>query len=455
MKYLMNSSKYIFYGLVILPFVFVVSEADFSENFLLIFIHIAAGFISIKIILRKDSGMLVQAAGVFFFIFFAIFPIHELTNKIIYWDGDDFSSEIRLLGTSTVFCFILFFWAALKIKFATKNRGLLIIHSLFKINCISNQKNKLFLFYLIIGIFLLLYLYQFQILALFVKGGEFGDGLVVDSKISYLLTEFFLRPLLFNMATIFFLFGSKNIFHKIFFIILMILSASPSGVSRFLVAALYMPIVLVTLMSRCNQGRTVLSENFYLLPNLLLFGTFFLFPLLEIFRDFSFEKLRSFSFFEFQEGGAFDAFQMFLRAMELGSVSYGYGFLGVLLFFIPRSIWPSKPITSGIEISQIANLRLDNVSMPIIGEFYLNFWYLGVMVGAPLLAMFFKRIDWYYLRYKNSNLSLGHLVYFQLAGLVLYNMRGGLLSSFAYTVSILISWLIISFAINSKNKIKD
>ena len=170
-----------------------------------------------------------------------------------------------------------------------------------------------------------------------------------------------------------------------------------------------------------------------------------------MFRDFYIEKFNNFSFYEYQLGGSFDAFQMFLRALELGSVSYGYGFIGVLLFFIPRSIWPSKPLTSGIEISQLANLRLENVSMPIIGELYLNFWYFGIIFGAPLLAMFFKQIDWYYLKYKNSHLSLGHLVYFQLVGLVIYNLRGGLLSSFAFTVSILTTWLIIFFMIDPKN----
>lgn len=451
----MRKSAYLFYALVLLALGFVMSEVDLGDSFLLIFVNVVIVLISIKIIIRKDSGMLTQAGGVFFFIFFGIFPIHELTNKIIYWDGDNFSRETQLLGTFTTFFFVSFFWMTLKLKFSNNNKGRPFLHRLFKINAIPAQKVKWFIFFPLGGIFLLFYLYQFYIQALFVKAGEFGYGLNVDSKAGYLFVEFFLRPLIFNLGLTFVLLGPKNIFYKAFFIVVIIFAASPSGVSRFLAAALYIPLVLVMITMRREKNEIVLSENFYLFPNLLLFGTFFIFPILEIFREFSLERYSTFSFFEYQESGAFDAFQMFLRALDLGSVSYGYGFLGALLFFIPRSIWPSKPITSGIEISQLAGLRLGNVSMPIIGEFYLNYWFFGIIVGAPLIAMLFKKIDWYYLRYRNSNLSLGHLVYFQLAGLVLYNMRGGFLSSFAYSISILTTWLLIILLIGSKNTLQN
>ena len=446
----MNRPAYIFYALVMLPLGFVVNELDFNTNYLLVFIHAIIAFISIKIITRKNSGMLNQAAGVFFLIFFAIFPIHELANNIIYWDGENFSSEIRLLGSFSVLIFVFLFWTALKITFPSYKKDLPFFHRLFKIHAISERRNKWLFFCIIIGISLIFNLYEFKFFTLFVKGGKFSSELNFDLKATYLLVEFFLRPLVFNACLVAFLLFSKNIFHKIFFIVAMIFVASPTGVSRFLFAALYMPLLMVMIMKRHNKNETVLSYNFYLLPNLLLFGLFSAFPFLEIFRYFSFEKFVNFSFSENLSAGSFDAFQMFLRALDVGSVSYGYGCLGVFLFFVPRSVWPSKPVTSGFEISELSGLRHDNVSMPIIGEFYLNFWYFGVIFGALLLAMLFKKIDCYCLRYKNSNLSLGHLAYFQLACLVIYNMRGGLLSSFAYTIGIMISWVIIAFVIDPK-----
>lgn len=374
-----------------------------------------------------------------------------MSNEIIYWGGESFIFETRLLGVFLALFFVFAYWITLNVRISSKNKFFILGCKLFVIDIMSAQKIKWFLFFAASGILFLFILFEFHISALFVKGGEFGGGLNVDTKAIYLLVEFFLRPMLFNLGLTYILLGPRKNIYKVFFILVMIFSASPSGISRFLVASLYMPLVLVGLMQWGNKKNITLSEDFYLFPSLLLIGLFFIFPLLEVFRDFSFEKLSSFSFFEYQNGGSFDAFQMFLRALDLGSVNFGYGFLGAVLFFIPRSIWPSKPITSGIEISQLAQLRLENVSMPIIGELYLNFWYLGILFGAPVLALLLKKIDTLYLKFKCSNLSLGHLVYFQLAGLVIYNMRGGILSSFAYTISIMITWAIIYLMLRNQS----
>jgi hypothetical protein len=159
--------------------------------------------------------------------------------------------------------------------------------------------------------------------------------------------------------------------------------------------------------------------------------------------------LSTFDIIKHAGDGHFDTYQMFIRAIEIGSISYGYGFLGTLFFFVPRSIWDSKPITSGIAISQMAELRLENVSMPIIAEFYLNFWYVGIIIGPIFIALLMKVIDEAYSNIEERYLSLFHLIYFQLVGLIIYIMRGGLLSSFAYTVSILMTWVLIYFLVNT------
>lgn len=456
----MNKLIYLFYGLVLVAFGLVMNQVDFDQNFPLILAHILIGVISVKIVARIDCGMLTQAAGIFFLIFFSFFPINELSNNIIYWGGEDFSDETRLLGVCATLLFVFLFWMALKVKFSSKNVDHPLIRKLFTIHSISTKNVKLLLLFTFFGMLVLLQVYDFQMISLFVKGGEFSGVLNVKSKAAYLFVEFFLRPMLFNMGLAYILLSPKNVIYKSFFILIMFFAASPSGVSRFLVAALYMPLVLTILLMSRNKNYEASSQDLYLFPSLLLLGLFFIFPLLELFRDFSFDKLTSFSFSEYQNGGHFDAFQMFLRALDVGVINYGYGFLGALLFFIPRSIWPSKPLTSGIEISQLSDLRLENVSMPFIAELYLNFWYLGILLFAPLMALLFKRIDLIYLKYKCNTLSLGHLIYFQLAGLVIYNMRGGFLSSFAYTVSIIMTWVLIApiltakmpFNINLSNK---
>jgi len=453
MQFFTNNLKYEFYLLVLLSFILIAINVQIDENALLYLVHILIGIISVIIVTRKDCAMMTQASGIFFLVFFSISPIYELSNEIIYWEGEVFTYKTRLIGVIMTFLFVLFFWLALSIKFSFNNGCSSLIQKLFSINTITTKEKRLFLFFSIIGFFFLLHLYSYQIQSLFVISGEFAVDLNIDTKASYLIVQFFLRPLIFNMGLVYILFSSKTMFYKIFLILLIICVCSPSGVSRFLVAALYMPLILLGLMCRLKK-KIVFSHNFYAFPSLLLISLFVIFPLIEIFRNFSFEKFNNFSYFENQLGGSFDAFQMFLRALDVGSVNYGYGFLGAFLFFIPRAIWHSKPVTSGLEISQLSSLRLENVSMPIIGELYLNFWYFGIILGAPLIALLFKKIDSYYLRYKCSNFSLGHLVYLQLACLVVINFRGGLLSTLAYTISILLTWFLIVLILGTKSNLK-
>lgn len=437
---LVADARWLFYGQILVLVGAVLVEIRHLEDLPLIFAHLLIALFAIAVIVRKNAGMLTQAAGIFFFMFFAIIPIHELNNEIIYWEGSALSYEQRTIGALASLLFVALFYWVLKVEFPKLQIN---SRSAFQNQNISTRRARGAILIALALLLLVFKLYSFNILALFVKGGEFGGDMNVDAKASFLMGEFFLRPLIFNLGLALIFLSHMGRALKFFCLTIMVVAASPSGVPRFLVAALYLPIVLVYLSSTWRNNRPRLQEHKYLLPNLLLFGLAFVFPFLEVFRYFSFEKLNSFDLFEYLEVGHFDAYQMFMRALDVGTINYGYGFLGTLFFFVPRSIWESKPITSGIEISQIAGLRLDNVSMPIIGEFFLNFWYVGIIIGPVIIALLLKIVDEAYGRYNAQQISLRHLVYFELVGLVVYNMRGGLLSSFAYTVSILFTWALI------------
>lgn len=67
----------------------------------------------------------------------------------------------------------------------------------------------------------------------------------------------------------------------------------------------------------------------------------------------------------------------------------GSGFVPGLLFFIPRVIWPTKPVGSGYVATQI--FLADNepdytIATTIIGELFLNFGLIGVIVGMFLIG---------------------------------------------------------------------
>jgi oligosaccharide repeat unit polymerase len=84
-----------------------------------------------------------------------------------------------------------------------------------------------------------------------------------------------------------------------------------------------------------------------------------------------------------------DAYQ---KENEFG-FQYGKTYIPGLLFWIPRSIWPSKPNTGGGIATVIWANTVDfasNVSPTPIGEAYINFGFLGVII-VPFIAGWFVR----------------------------------------------------------------
>lgn len=57
----------------------------------------------------------------------------------------------------------------------------------------------------------------------------------------------------------------------------------------------------------------------------------------------------------------------------------GRQLLGCFLFFIPRTIWKTKPIGSGALVAEIIGQEHTNISMPFIGEGLINFGFLVLL----------------------------------------------------------------------------
>ncbi len=87
----------------------------------------------------------------------------------------------------------------------------------------------------------------------------------------------------------------------------------------------------------------------------------------------------------------YDAFSMFACAVfRTGDSGFAAGTytLSVILFFIPRTLWPDKPLASSIELGQFLMQHhsgwFDNLSCPPFGDFYMDFGTFGVVCGGLL-----------------------------------------------------------------------
>lgn len=94
--------------------------------------------------------------------------------------------------------------------------------------------------------------------------------------------------------------------------------------------------------------------------------------------------------------GDFDAFAQVnntvLYVSEVG-LTWGRQAVGVVLFWVPRDIWPTKPMDTGVLLAQFRGYQFDNLSAPLWAEFYINFGIAGVIIGMFALGVWMHRSD--------------------------------------------------------------
>ncbi len=157
----------------------------------------------------------------------------------------------------------------------------------------------------------------------------------------------------------------------------------------------------------------------------------------------------------------YDAWSSLCRTMqytaEHGSTK-GRQLTAVALFYVPRSVWPTKPVGSGAFLFDQLNLGFNNVACTFLAEGYINFGLAGSLVFAAVMALLIARYDgWYWRRGGRVRFTLPRLFYMVCVGMLFFILRGDLLSSFAYTVGfafIFTFWQAIFFW-RRKNRFED
>jgi hypothetical protein len=138
----------------------------------------------------------------------------------------------------------------------------------------------------------------------------------------------------------------------------------------------------------------------------------------------------------------YDAFSNILATLEyveINGIALGYQLLGVILFFIPRSIWVSKPTSTGELIGEyLMNTTprdYSNLSNAIVSEGYINLGVFGVVLFAIILAYFIvKFISWMI-----SKNYFKEFIAFYFALHLLFLLRGDLTNGVSYFVGPLLS----------------
>lgn len=225
---------------------------------------------------------------------------------------------------------------------------------------------------------------------------------------------------------------------------LLLVADFPLGSARYWVGAIYIGLLLTV------GGRYLRSG--WPLVLFLVGGLLVLFPLLGTLRTSTNlrEAATFLSGFNFLgpslATGDFDAYSMVAYTasyVEDGpGTTYGQQLLGVFLFFVPRSLWPAKPIGSGATVAGEENLIFNNVSSSPIAEGLINFGWVGVVLFAVFLCWSFGLLDAaFWGSGSEGEGTLLRVIYPFYVGFVFFLMRGDLLSATAFIVGFSVTFL--------------
>lgn len=245
-------------------------------------------------------------------------------------------------------------------------------------------------------------------------------------------------PPLICLLTLFYL--GKN-FEKLrktmfFLLVWIIFLSNPLANARQVTLFLLIPIVFYFL-----KDKRIATNCFFLgIPLLLIYSA----NLVDRFTG----QLNPIKFNILSRQGDFDSFAQFangIRLVDNDIFPYFQQILGPVLFFVPRSVWNSKPRDTGVEIANQLGLSFQNLSAPWILEAYSNAKLVGLVVTSILLGFYISKFDLGSLHNLRSWL-LGSV----LVGVLFIVLRGSLLQA---TGRVIFSFVIVFYITNRlKNK---
>lgn len=242
----------------------------------------------------------------------------------------------------------------------------------------------------------------------------------------------------------------------LYYIIILLLCTfiinSPLALSRYWVGVIYIGLALCIFPEKVFDGK---KFDYYVLVGLLI-----MFPISYLFKKYTLfdvlstgVKLDVIGVFL---GVDFDAHSILCRIIqfvEKNSLQLGGQIKSVIFFFVPRAILDIKGIPTGQLVATKQGSYYTNVSAPLMGEGYIDFGIIGVILYAAIFAYVLKKIDKaYWDNEKIQKVYYMDIILPFMMGFVLFLMRGALQPAFLRFMGFFL-YLII-YAISKKVRIR-
>lgn len=127
-----------------------------------------------------------------------------------------------------------------------------------------------------------------------------------------------------------------------------------------------------------------------------LVGMLLVFPLADAFRYSAKGELKASNPVQSLLSGDYDSFAQLANGYLVGTregIAFGRQFLGVLLFWVPRTLWTDKPLDTGPFIAQERGYSFTNLSAPLWIELFLNGGWVLLAIGMFALGYALHRWD--------------------------------------------------------------
>ncbi len=164
---------------------------------------------------------------------------------------------------------------------------------------------------------------------------------------------------------------------------------NPVSSARYsLGTVLFALVVYAGAMVNATRARVTLVAT--------LAGLIFLFPLADAFRGPAVKLVRNGFFGEYQANPDYDAFWQIANSLSYvtdGLVQPFRQLLGSVFFWLPRLVWPDKPLDTGSLLAQYRGYTFGNLSAPLWAEFLVNGGVIFLLIGFLITGFFLRTMD--------------------------------------------------------------
>lgn len=153
----------------------------------------------------------------------------------------------------------------------------------------------------------------------------------------------------------------------------------------------------------------------------------------------------------------FDVFKQLIDTSQYvvsNPLRWGENFMGVVLFWIPRSVWDSKPTGTGHIVASAAGYEYTNVSSPLFAEGLISFGTMGLVAIMLLAGVAVAAVEQRVTTSFISDASLAPMVLYSLmVGYSTIILRGALNSVAPMFMTAFVAWALMHWATTPRPKV--